>query len=325
MPSISHAPSGARATVVILGTGGTIAGTSAKPGDNVGYTAAQRSVQDLLAAVPALAAPEAPAIEAEQLAQLDSKDMDHATWLRLAQRVQRLLAREDVAGVVITHGTDTLEETAYLLHRALDATHKPLVLTAAMRPASAPSPDGPQNLLDALTVARDPRSRGVLVAFGGQVWPGDEVRKLHGQALQAFAGGPGGPVAVVANGVVTHFRTAESPATRLRAALWSHPAEDWPWVEIVTSHAAARGDAVRALLAAGVRGLVVAGTGNGSIHVDLRTALREAQAAGVPVWRASRCIGGGVVGPWDDDLPLAGLLTPAQARLALVLELLAAR
>jgi L-asparaginase len=106
-------------------------------------------------------------------------------------------------------------------------------------------------------------------------------------------------------------------------SVWGRPAERWPWVEILTSHAAARGDAVRALLAAGVQGLVVAGTGNGSIHVDLRAALREAQARGVPVWRASRCVAGGVVGPWDDDLPLVGLLTPAQARIALTLELMA--
>ncbi len=103
-------------TVVLLGTGGTIAGASARAGDNVGYTAAQRSVAALLAAVPALAAMP---IECEQVAQLDSKDMDASTWRALTRRVAHHLARPQVAGVVITHGTDTLEETAWLLHRVL--------------------------------------------------------------------------------------------------------------------------------------------------------------------------------------------------------------
>ena len=108
--------------------------------DGVGYTAAQLSIEDLLAAVPAL---KGRRLEALQVAQLDSKDMDFATWQRLAAAVQQHLARPEVAGVVITHGTDTLEETAYFLHRVL-APSKPVVLTAAMRPATALAPDGPQ-------------------------------------------------------------------------------------------------------------------------------------------------------------------------------------
>jgi L-asparaginase len=313
--------------VVVLGTGGTIAGT-AKPGrgaaEQIAYDAGALGVDALVAALPALA--DVP-LAMYNVAQIDSCDMSIAVWQALIRAAGQALADPAVAGVVVTHGTDTLEETAYLLHRVLYTSAKPLVLTAAMRPASAPSPDGPQNLLDAVTLARDPASRGVLVMFGGRAWPGSEVRKLHGQALAAFAGGPGGPVATVVNGAVSHFRAAPMADPRVPESVWSAPAEAWPWVEIVTSHAAARGDVVRALLGAGVRGLVVAGTGNGSIHADLRAVLREAQAVGVPVWRASRCMAGGVVGPWDDDvpaMPLAGLLTPAQARLALVMALLAA-
>ena len=148
-------------TVVILGTGGTIAGVAADAADNIGYASAQRRLVDMLAdlvaCVPALAGP---AIEAEQVAQLDSKDMGPAIWQSLARRVAHHLARPEIAGLVITHGTDTLEETAWLLQRVL-APAKPVVLVAAMRPATGLSADGPQNLLDALTVARTPGARGV--------------------------------------------------------------------------------------------------------------------------------------------------------------------
>ncbi|MEK8052067.1 asparaginase [Ideonella sp. DXS22W] len=324
MPSLSDAISdagrGARATVVILGTGGTIAGTSARAGDNVGYTAAQRSVQDLLAAVPALAAPGAPAIEAEQLAQLDSKDMDHATWLALAQRVQLVLARPEVAGVVITHGTDTLEETAWWLHSVL-ATPKPVVLTAAMRPATALAADGPQNLLDAVTVAATPGVQGVLAVLAGQVFGALGLRKAHTYRPDAFTAGDGGPIAVVEEGRLRPFRPWPVAAGRGAAALPADP-QAWPWVEIVASHAGARGDGVRALVAAGVRGLVVAATGNGTVHRELEAALAQAQAAGVVVWRSTRCADGVLIGAVAEAAGAAAALSPWQARVALMLSLM---
>src|SRR5580765_4402843 len=123
-------------TVVVLGTGGTIAGAARDATDNVGYVAAQRGVAELLREVPALAAPpDGAPIEAEQVAQLDSKDMTHAVWRTLALRCAHHLARPEVAGIVVTHGTDTLEETAWFLQRVLAPADKPIVLTAAMRPA----------------------------------------------------------------------------------------------------------------------------------------------------------------------------------------------
>jgi len=130
--------------VVILGTGGTLAGTAGDPRDNVGYTAAQIGVESIVAGIPALAGA---VLQTEQVAQVDSKDMGYALWRKLAARVAYHLDRSDVGAVVVTHGTDTLEETAYLLQRVL-APVKPVVLTAAMRPATALLPDGPQNLLD---------------------------------------------------------------------------------------------------------------------------------------------------------------------------------
>ncbi|HSQ71054.1 MAG TPA: asparaginase, partial [Rubrivivax sp.] len=244
--------------VVIIGTGGTIAGTAARAEDLVGYTSGALAAADLVAAVPALAAQ---AVEAETLAWLDSCDMNHATWAALRERAAFHLARPEVAAVVVTHGTDTLEETAFFLHRTLDAP-KPLVLTAAMRPATALSADGPQNLLDAVTVARATGARGVLAVLAGRVHAGADLRKLHGWRVDAFGSGDAGPLGVVEDGHVRTFR--DWPAQGLhRAALALGDVDAWPVVDIVTSHAGARGRTLDALVAAGARGIVIAGTGNG--------------------------------------------------------------
>src|SRR5262245_27696646 len=130
------------AVVVILGTGGTIAGVAPAGQSDLAYHAAQLGIDTLVRAVPELA--DVP-LQTEQVAQVDSKDMTHAVWQTLAQRVHHHLARDDVAGIVVTHGTDTMEETAYLLQRVLAPT-KPVVLTGAMRPASSRQADGPGNL-----------------------------------------------------------------------------------------------------------------------------------------------------------------------------------
>lgn len=305
--------------VVILGTGGTIAGTAASAGDNVGYSAAQLGVAQLVAAVPALA--EVP-IEAEQVAQLDSKDMSLAVLRRLAERVQVQLDRPEVAGVVVTHGTDTLEETAWLLHRVLHAP-KPVVLTAAMRPATSLQADGPQNLLDAVTVARSAGCGGVVAVLAGRVWAGAELRKVHSYRLEAFAAGDPGALGWLEEGRLRHARPWP-PAQGLGVAHLPADEAAAPWVAIVTSHAGASGREVDALVAAGVRGLVVATTGNGSIHRALAAALQRAQAAGVAVLRASRCAFGGIVGEPGAEFDSAEALTPAQARLALLLRLVTA-
>ena len=307
-------------TVVVIGTGGTIAGTASRPQDLTEYTAGALTAQALIDAVPALAGQ---ALQAESLSQLDSCDMDHATWVRLAKSVQRHLARADVAGVVITHGTDTLEETALFLHLTVQA-HKPVVLTAAMRPATAPSPDGPQNLVDALSVVRHAGARGVLAVMGGVVHAAGDVRKLHGYRVDAFSSGDAGPVALLQDGQLRLFRAWPGIDAVRADALEMDPAT-WPVVDIVTSHAGARGATLDALVASGARGIVIAGTGNGSVHAQLLLAARRAQAQGVRVLRASRCICGGVVGAPADALPSAGEITPAQARVSLLLDLLAGR
>ena len=305
--------------VVIIGTGGTIAGSAAGPQDHVGYRAGALAAADLVAGVAALGGQ---ALEIESLAQIDSCDMDHATWVRLALAVQRHLARPEVCGVVVTHGTDTLEETAFFLHHTC-AADKPVVLTAAMRPATAPSPDGPQNLVDALAVVRQLGARGVLAVIGGVVHGACDVRKLHGYRVDAFGSGDAGPLALLQDGRVRLLRAWPDAQAAHGAALQVDSAA-WPVVDIVTSHAGARAATVDALVAAGARGIVLAGTGNGSVHAQLLQAARQAERQGVRVLRASRCITGGVVGAPAGSLPSAGDLTPAQARVLLLLELLAA-
>lgn len=329
--------------IIVLGTGGTIAGTAANNMDNLGYTAAQVGVADLLHAIPGLPGVLAGReLIAEQVAQIDSKDMSFAVWQVLAVRVSHYLAQADVKGVVITHGTDTLEETAYFLHAVLPAMQlasKPVVLTCAMRPASSAAADGPQNMMDALSVAITEGACGVLAVCAGSVHGAVDVQKIHPYRLDAFDSGDAGALGYVEEGTVRLVRSWPSSPVKNSSYVVQDMASivNWPRVEIVMSYAGASGAIVDALvqppLTGGadgaprpdmppVRGLVVAGTGNGTVHHDLEAALLRAQAAGVTVVRATRCPNGRV-------LPLPGSairdskgLSPVKARVALMLELI---
>lgn len=313
---------------VILGTGGTIAGKASRPGDNVGYVAGQVKVEDLLAGVPAL---QGVPMEVEQVDQIDSKDMHLGVWQRLLARLAHHLARQDVSGVAVTHGTDTIEETAYLVHSVLRPS-KPVVFTCAMRPATALVPDGPQNLLDAVTVAGHPQAQGVVVVCAGQVHAAEHVAKVHSYRTDAFDSGDAGPLASVEEGQLRWHHGAEgvsaqAPDNGLLGRLLQ--AEALPRVELVTSHAGADGGVVRAMLRAGAsdaslwpQGIVVAATGNGTVHRDLAQALSEAMAQGVRVVRATRCARGRVIPDPANPIPDSAGLSPVKARLALALALL---
>ena len=319
--------------LVVLGTGGTIAGTAATAGDNIGYTAAQVGVAQLLLAIPALA--QMPCVlVSEQVAQIDSKDMSHAVWQALAERASHFLAQPDVQGIVITHGTDTLEETAYFLHAVLPApllAAKPVVLTCAMRPASAMVPDGPQNLLDACAVALTPGAAGVVAVCAGSVHGAVDVQKQHTYRVDAFSSGDSGPLGYVEEGRVRLLRNwpearveSAQSAIEMIATLVS-----WPRVEIVMNHAGAGGGMVDALVsqAAGghadpVRGIVVAATGNGTLHSGLEAALMLAQSTGVKVVCATRCAQGRVLPTPSSRFPDSQGLSPVKARVALMLSLL---
>ena len=306
------------AIVVILGTGGTIAGASQVPGDNVHYRAAQLGVQQLVDAVPGLAGQ---ALESEQVAQVDSKDMEFGIWLTLTRRVEFHLARAEVAGIVVTHGTDTLEETAYFMQRVL-APRKPVVFTAAMRPATALLRDGPQNLFDAVCVARVDGACGVLAVLAGSAHSALDVRKVHSYRVDAFGSGEAGLLGRVEEGHLRRLREWPKGIALGLARLRDDPAA-WPVVEVITGHAGSGGALVHAALAIGIQGLIVAGPGNGSVHHTLDAALRIAQARGVRVWRCSRCLDGPVFDEPDVPFPSAGPLTPVQARIEMMLQLMA--
>ena len=335
--------------LVILGTGGTIAGRSASASDNLGYTAAQLGVEQLMAGIPGLRGPH---LQTEQVAQLDSKDMSIEVWQVLLDRVAHHVSREDVQGVVITHGTDTLEETAFFLHAVLTAANllaKPVVLTCAMRPASSLSPDGPQNLLDAIAVASDDQAAGVMAVCAGVVHGAVAVQKVHSYRLDAFTSGDSGPLGFVEEGAV-RWQCISMPNSPLALARYAIPAiknivsaPRWPRVEIVLNHAGTDGrmvDLLRldrlhqlsrcpspALEFDAVQGIVAAGTGNGTVHAVLHAALLEAKAAGVRIMRSSRCPYGRILLPFsstvETDFEVADGLSPVKTRILLALMLLA--
>ena len=290
--------------IVVLATGGTIAGLASDAAKPQNYTAGQVAVADLLQGV----AHEGVELLTEQVAQIDSKDMSFAVWQSLLARVSHYLEQDDVQGVVITHGTDTLEETAYFLETVLQPT-KPVAITCAMLPANAPDSDGPGNLKDALAWVQQPAASGVSVVCAGQVHAGNAVQKSHSHQRNPFTSQAG---------------VTPPAALRVPSVAQVLACQHWPRVELVFNHAGADGRLVRALMAHDApQGWVVAGTGNGTLHHDLESALLDAQKQGALVSRASRCAQGGVQSRGADMLPHAGGLTAVQARVALWMHLLA--
>lgn len=310
--------------VTVLATGGTIAGTGATSTTMVGYKAAKLGVEALIAAVPELA--KVAAVSGEQVFQIASENMTPAHWLRLAKRVNELLAREDVDGIVITHGTDTLEETAYFLDLVVKS-RKPVVLVGSMRPATALSADGPMNLFNAVALAASPDAagRGVLVCLNDRIDGARDVTKTSTEALDTFRSPELGVLGVMESGRPAFYRTAERAHT-VATEFDTANLQELPSVGIVLAYAGSGRVGIDAMAAAAVRGIVHAGTGNGSLSTDAKAALVEARAKGIVVVRASRIAGGTVArnGEADDDaldFVVADNLSPQKARVLLALAL----
>lgn len=308
----------ASGNLLVLGTGGTISGSSDDPADNIGYQAGKIGIEDLLARLPGNLLN---GVQTEQLAQIDSRDMDSVTWLALAQRVALALADPGIAGIVISHGTDTLEETAYFLHRVLVAD-KPVVLTGSMRPATAILSDGSQNLADAISVASTKGMSGVTVAFAGVVHSAAHLQKMHTYRLDAFGSGDCGPIGYVEEGRLRLVGSwpASDPAKR---PIQLPPTASWPRVEILLNHAGADGRLALSMIGSGVAGIVIAGTGNGSISTALEAALGRCVESGIRVLRVSRCPWGPLISQPEEEFPGANGLTAAKARIELMLDLIA--
>ena len=312
------------ANVTILATGGTIAGTGASSTTTVGYTAATVGVQRLIQAVPELA--KVANVSGEQVFQIASENMTNEHWLTLAKRVNVLLAQPNVDGVVITHGTDTLEETAYFLHLVVKS-RKPVVLVGAMRPSTAISADGPINLYNAVLLAASPDAvgKGVLVAMNDQIQAGRDVSKSNTSAPDAFRSPELGMLGYFQGGkpffyrqlVRKHTVDTEFDVSALNAL---------PQVDIVYGYANMGPVAIDAFMAAGAKGIIHAGVGNGSLAAKAKPALMAARAKGAIVVRASR-VGQGILArngeANDDELDFvaADTLNAQKARILLMLAL----
>ena len=322
---MNRTPTASLPRIAVVATGGTIAGAGTAPGDaaSAAYRSAVVSADELLAAVPGLR--RLAALQAEQLFQIDSADFTDDKLLALARRVAALCARDDVDGVVITHGTDTMEESAYFLHLTVQSA-KPIVFTGSMRPGTAPAADGPANLLHAVAVAAHASSagRGVLVVMNEEIHSARDVAKVHSQRLDAFAS-PHGALGAVVEGAPrwyrrverAHGKTSEFDIDRIDAL---------PLVGLVASHGNMRAEIYDSWAALGARAIVHAGFGGGTVPDYLKAPLAGLRARGVLLVRCSRTGDGPVVrnASIDDDAHgwvAADDQNPPRARLLAALAL----
>ena len=310
--------------IFILATGGTIAG-SAESQTQAGYTSGQVGVDVLINAVPQLA--ELANISGEQVANVGSQDMSDAIWLKLADRINALLAKPEVDGIVVTHGTDTLEETAYFLNLVVDS-EKPVVLTAAMRPSTAMSADGPLNIFNAVAVAADPeaKDRGVLVVANDDIHGARSFTKTSTTDVQTFQSIEYGLIGVSLYGENRWFREPFRKHTE-DSDFSVAGVKSLPRVDVIYITADVSPDLIEAAVKNGAKGIVTAGVGNGNMTGAALEAVRAAVAQGVVVVRSTRVPSGAVgrnVEVKDDEVGTvaSGELNPARSRVLLKLALL---
>ena len=310
--------------VVILATGGTIAGAAASQTD-AGYKSGAVGVDILIQAVPQLK--ELADVSGEQIASIGSQDMNDEVWLKLGKRVNELLARPDVDGIAITHGTDTLEETSYFLD-LVTKSDKPVVLTGSMRPSTAMSADGPLNIYNAVAIAADPtaRGRGVLVAIDDDVHAAHDIIKTHTTDVATFSSGEAGLVGAVLFGKTIWYRTPVQVHTKA-SEMSIDGVKALPRVDIIYAHANMSPDIITSAAKSGAKGLVIAGVGDGNMTAPAWEAAKQVVKQGVVVVRSSRVNGGIVrrnIEVNDDQAGTVGSmeLNPAKARVLLQLALL---
>jgi L-asparaginase len=307
-------------TLALIGTGGTIAGAASAASVSTDYKPASLSLAAVVDTVPELR--QRYDIEVTQPMQLASYDVRPENWLDLHAAVMQAVNNPNVVGIVVTHGTDTLEETATFLHLSVD-TDKPIVVVGAMRPATAYSADGPANLLDACSVAACPgaRGRGTLVVMNGRIHSGLWVGKRHVSSVEAFDSPLAGAVGEVADQSVQWFRTAGRAPT----VAWQTPSV-WPRVDIAVAYAGVDETAMRAFVAAGARGIVHAGLGNANTPTAYRAFIQSLPAQGVLVARCARFITGSVTrasvyADAEHGILTAGPLPPHKVRIVMLLGL----
>jgi L-asparaginase len=313
--------------LVILATGGTIAGAAAT-GTQAAYTSGAVTIDAMLAAVPGIK--DLANIKGEQISNVGSQDMTMDIMLTLAKRINALLAQKEVDGIVITHGTDTMEETAFFLNLAVKS-EKPVVMVGSMRPSTAVSADGPLNLFDAVGVAVDPNSagRGVLVVMNDWIHGAHSLTKTSTTAIQTFMSPLRGLVGVSTYGKNDFYNSPR----------WKHTTASefdisnvtiLPRVDILYAYADMAPDLIDASVANGAKGIIVAGVGNGNMNKSSIEAAARAVKKGVVIVRSSRVVTGTVgrnVEVNDDDLNFVASdeLNPQKARILLMMALLKPR
>ncbi|MFJ4143241.1 type II asparaginase [Pseudomonas sp. NPDC089734] len=305
--------------VAVLATGGTIAGTAESSTQTTGYKPGVLSAEALLKSVPSLG--KVAQVTGEQVANVGSDDMDNEILLKLAKRVNELLSDKEVSGVVVTHGTDTLEETAYFLNLVVKSD-KPVVVTGSMRPATAIGADGPSNILQAVTVAASPeaRGRGVMIVLNDRIGSARYTTKSDANALDTFKSVGSGYLGTLVNQQplfemrLAKKHTTDTPfdVSKLNAL---------PKVDIIYGYQNDNGYMFDAAVENKAKGIVVAGVGAGSESRFIRPAIKNAIDKGVVVVRSTRT-GGGFI---PEDAAYFGLLgdslNPQKARILLMLAL----
>ncbi|MGK2863898.1 MAG: type II asparaginase [Chitinophagaceae bacterium] len=311
--------------VMVLSTGGTIAGQQPNA-DRAGYLPGKIPITELLKNIPSIT--QKATVQGEQIATIGSYDMTIDIWLKLARRINDIFAKNEADGIVITHGTDTQEETAFFLSLTV-LSDKPVVLTGAMRPGTAISSDGPKNLYDAIIVASDVNSKGkgVLLCFNDNVYDAQNVVKINTTNINAFASPNTGSIGQVYDGQVSY----NTPLLVRHSSFTPfdiNKIDSLPHVEIVYAYADASNIAINALINNNDPGIIIAGTGNGSFNKAILESVKTAVKKDIRVVRSSRVVAGKVtsqyVGPFEDaklGTIVSGKLNPQKARILLMLAL----
>ncbi|BAX54991.1 L-asparaginase 2 [Photobacterium damselae subsp. piscicida] len=309
--------------IKILATGGTIAGAGQSATES-NYTAGKVGVDALIAAVPDMT--KIADISGEQVVSIGSQDMNDEVWLKLAKRVNELLAQDDVDGIVITHGTDTMEETAYFLDLTVKSK-KPVVLVGAMRPSTAMSADGPVNLYNAVVAAtdEDSKGRGVLVTMNDTIFDARDVTKTNTTSVNTFQSPNFGPLGYIHNSDAKYQRSPERKHTT-ETVFDVSKLTSLPKVGIVYNYANASDLPVKALIDAKFDGIVSAGVGNGNLYHTVFDQLEKASKDGIMVVRSSRTPTGSTTLDAEIDdakygFVASGTLNPQKARILLMLSL----
>lgn len=312
----------AKSRIAILGTGGTIAGFIDSTIATTGYTAGAIDIDVLIKAVPQIR--DLADISWEQIANIDSSNMCDEIWLRLAKKIAKLFA-EGIDGVVITHGTDTMEETAYFLNLTIKSD-KPVVLVGAMRPSTAISADGPKNLYNAVALVanKEAKNKGVMVAINDKILSARGVVKTHSLNVDAFSSPDFGDLGYIVDGKVFFYNNVTKAHTK-NAPFDVSKLTSLPKVDILYSYSNdGSGVAAKALFEHGTKGIVVAGSGAGSIHKNQKDVLKELLKKGLKVVVSSRVVAGCVaVSDSDEELGFISAedLNPQKARVLLMLAL----